>query len=80
MPLTPRQIRALSVEADVCPATVQRRLAGLPLRPSTAARLDSAAVALALRLPAAVLASPSGGRSPGTPLDTSPPTAVNATR
>lgn len=58
---TPRQIRALSVEADVCVATVQRRLAGLPLRPSTSERLDKAAKRLGVTLPPAVI---SQGSSP----------------
>jgi hypothetical protein len=50
---TPRQIRALSVEADVAEATVKRRLSGLPLRPSTSARLDKAAKRMGVKLPEA---------------------------
>lgn len=60
---TPRQIRALSVEADVCVATVQRRLTGKPLRPSTSERLDAAAKRLGVNLPPAIL---SQGAAPAT--------------
>lgn len=74
MHLTPRQIRALSVEADVAEPTVRRRLQGRPVRPSTSARLDAAAVRLGLPLPAARLAAGWGTHArPGASPDASTP-------
>lgn len=61
--LTPRLIRALSVEADTAEATVRRRLAGKPTRPSTCARIEAAAARLGVALPA-VVAAGWGGQQP----------------
>lgn len=79
--LTPRQIRALSAEADVAPATVQRRLDGRPVRPSTRERIEAAAQRLGLTLPSLAAAPGWGGRSeasgPSTPspIDLAPPSS-----
>ncbi len=60
---TPRQIRALSAEADVAENTVKRRLSGLPMRPSTAARVEKAAKKMGLSLPKLPPSAPTQGDS-----------------
>lgn len=51
MTLPPRTLLALAAAADVSPNTVRRRLDGLPMRPSTRARVEAAAKRLRVRLP-----------------------------
>jgi hypothetical protein len=57
--LAPRVIYALAGAADVAPVTVRRRLQGLPLKPSTLARLEAAATRLSVVLPSFAPAAPS---------------------
>ncbi len=59
--LPPRTVRALSAEADVAPATVHRRLDGLPVRASTCERIERAAQKLGVKLP------PRAASEPGSP-------------
>lgn len=51
MQLPSRTLLALAVEADAAPNTVRRRLAGQPVRPALAARIEAAAKQLGVKLP-----------------------------
>ena len=63
-PPSSRTVWALALEADTDPATVRRRLAGHPLDPSTAARVERAAAKLGVVLPPRVADARPGSPSP----------------
>lgn len=58
--LAPRVVNALAGAADVAVVTVKRRLLGLPLRPSTLARLEAAAAKHGVALPPLRPTEPAG--------------------
>lgn len=62
--LLPRTINGLAATGDVSPNTVRRRLRGLPLQPSVAARLDAAAAKLGVVLPPLAPPAPEAPAAP----------------
>lgn len=54
MLLLPNVLLTLAIKASVSPNTVRRRLEGLPMRPSTRARVEAAAKKMGVPLPRSV--------------------------